>query len=375
MTTQKKLDMVFPGLVTGVAVLLLLGQTFFSFFEDTLIADDLQSVFLNDNCMRASTQTMFVWSLLSVLFAGLLIKSYTTPLIFGSRWQDFSDSKKRKMVGNVVKFIVRASITVQLVGLVAPQFSFAEGLFSDFNVKEANARLVMTGEATTCAAAGASLVSTAALRTWVFSRDCLMAVMVWELVYIPEISLDLWLHHIYVIIGVTLGTDAMVLGQYPAWQPFVDGLAFLLVLGASVSASVEACVFMYHVSAPNANVQANWMLASIVMQICLICVFFIGLPLLLIIKQGIPFGIVLVVVITILAFLVVVECRLVLLKRAIVAHARQKACVKALGTKDMQKEASANVHDATSESLPSAQGELVRLPSLRRGKQGELVEV
>ena len=34
-----------------------------------------------------------------------------------------------------------------------------------------------------------------------------MAVMIWELASIPELSWDAWLHHFFVILGAVVGTD------------------------------------------------------------------------------------------------------------------------------------------------------------------------
>merc|ERR1719213_614771 len=104
-----------------------------------------------------------------------------------------------------------------------------DGLFADFNVKEANARLVSHKQVTTCSEAGMTLNDAAAMRSWTFARDAMMAVMAWELAFIPELPLDSWLHHVFVILGVAIGSDPH-LGSRAQVQPLIDGIAFFLVL-------------------------------------------------------------------------------------------------------------------------------------------------
>merc|ERR1711879_1089241 len=92
------------------------------------------------------------------------------------------------------------------------------------------------------------------------------------------LGVDVWLHHIFVIIGVTLGTDSRISSLDPSLQPILDGLAFLLTFGAALAASFEVFVLMYHLNAPNAGKQAKSMLASIILQAIIVPVFFLILP-------------------------------------------------------------------------------------------------
>merc|ERR1712228_690053 len=103
----------------------------------------------------------------------------------------------------------------------------------------------------------------AAMRSWTFARDAMMAVMVWELAFIPGLPLDAWLHHLFVILGVAMGSDPQLLGSRAPVQPLIDGISFFLVLGATLPAAAR---------------QAKWMMASIMVQALLVLVLFVGLP-------------------------------------------------------------------------------------------------
>ena len=59
----------------------------------------------------------------------------------------------------------------------------------------------------TCQDAGMQVSDAVALRMWTFCRFDLMAVMAWELAYIPDLGVVTWLHHLFVILGVSLFTD------------------------------------------------------------------------------------------------------------------------------------------------------------------------
>jgi hypothetical protein len=176
------------------ATLLLWKPTFVVFFPNFVYTSDLTTVHLHDACIGGTTQTVFVFCLLEVLTACVLLKNYVVPALFGRKtWQEFagngglSDSlkdsggslKQRKMVGFAVKILVRASCGLQIAALVAPQVSLQHGMFGGrFNMKKANAELVEKGRATTCAEAGMTLTDAVAMRAWTFVRDNLMAVMV-----------------------------------------------------------------------------------------------------------------------------------------------------------------------------------------------------
>jgi hypothetical protein len=226
------------------------------------------------------------------------------------------------MVGNLVKIVVRLVVVIILIAFVMPNFDIHRGLFHQLNAWEAAEELKETGLAISCSEAGASTASARSLRAWVTARSFLMSVMAWELVAVPGLGVDLWLHHIFVILGVTFGIDPLIPGRDPVLQPFIDGMAFALVLGASLAAFVEVFVLMYHLTAPNPRLQAKSMLASLITQSILVPTFFLFIPVCLAVTHYMEFGAFLGVVFAILLFLVTVEARLIIAKVAIVKKAR-----------------------------------------------------
>mmetsp|Transcript_73057 Transcript_73057/g.156486 ORF Transcript_73057/g.156486 Transcript_73057/m.156486 type:complete len:394 (+) Transcript_73057:97-1278(+) len=323
--------MAVPGNVkTALALLastaLLWKPTIVVMFPGFLYTSDLSTVFLSDGCIGSTTQTVFVFCLLEVLVACVLLKAHVVPALFGeARWQSFSDLKQRKLLGFLIKIIVRIACAVQILSLVVTQLSLQDGLFARFNVKAANAKLVMDKVVTTCAGAGMVLSDAAAMRAWTFARDDMMAVMVWELAFIPELPLDAWLHHLFVILGVALGSDPQLLGSRAAMQPLIDAVAFFLVLGAALAASVEAAVLMYHFSAPDAARQAKWMTISIVVQAILVAILFVAFPFALVIIHRESFGFLVVGILALIVFLAAVEVKMIAVKLSIVKSSRRKA--------------------------------------------------
>lgn len=276
--------------------------------------------------MGSASQTVFVSCLLEVLVASVLINACTVPLLFGEKVDTFDNLKRRKLVGFVVKIVVRISCALQIMFLIAPYLSFETGLFASYNVKAANARMVRDKKLTTCQDAGLTIRSTSDMRAWTFARDDMMAVMVWELAFIPELPWDAWMHHLFVILGVALGSDPQLLGANSEAQPLIDGVAFFLVLGAALAAGVEFCVLMYHYTAPRAKVQATWMTVSIVVQATLVIVLFIGLPVVMVALHVKELKKVLVIgMLMLILLLSAVEGKMMLVKRKIVLNARKKA--------------------------------------------------
>jgi hypothetical protein len=229
------------------------------------------------------------------------------------------------MVGFFVKIAVRIAVAVQVLFLVTPWVSVENGLFGDFNMKEAYSNLVHKGKTDTCADAGMTLRDAVALRAWTFARDDMMAVMVWELAFIPSLPLDAWSHHLFVIFGVTLGSDPRLLGANAGIQPDVDAISFFLILGAAFAALVEGAVLMYHFRAPAAAIQARWMLASMAIQATIVVVFFGILPGAFVVRKWKSFGSIAFGFMVVLAFLVLVEIKMIVVKWAIVKNSWRKA--------------------------------------------------
>lgn len=320
------LDKIKTALAALLSAMLLWKPAIVSFFPGFIYTTDLTSVTLVDACIGASTQTVFVFCLVEVLVSCVLLKSYVLPSVFGNvMWTSYDDLKRQKMVGFFVKIGVRVAVAVQVLFLITPWVSIQNGLFGDFNMKEAYSNLIYGGKVNTCADFGMTLGGAVALRAWTFARDDMMAVMVWELAFIPSLPLDAWLHHLFVIFGVTIGSDPRLLGARAEIQPYVDAISFFLVLGAAFAALVEGAVLMYHFRAPMAAIQARWMLVSMAIQATIVVVFFGILPAVFVIREWNKFGNLAFGFMAVLAFLVLVEMKMLVVKWAIVKSAWAKA--------------------------------------------------
>eukprot|EP00747_Dinoflagellata_sp_TGD_P092701 gnl/TRDRNA2_/TRDRNA2_165499_c0_seq2.p1 gnl/TRDRNA2_/TRDRNA2_165499_c0~~gnl/TRDRNA2_/TRDRNA2_165499_c0_seq2.p1 ORF type:complete len:274 (-),score=24.22 gnl/TRDRNA2_/TRDRNA2_165499_c0_seq2:56-877(-) len=180
--------------------------------------------------------------------------------------------------------------------------------------------------ATTCAESGMEPHEAAALRLWAFAKFHMIAVHVWELALIPDLTLDSWLHHVFVIGVASIGSEPQALTGKPEIQPYLDSIGFFLIMGASLNSAVKACVVMYHLTAPNASKQANWMWASIAGAFLLTMTTYLALPCFFAFWHAQRLGaLTLILCLLLLALLVFVEFRLILVKRLIAMKARSKA--------------------------------------------------
>eukprot|EP00501_MAST-03F_sp_TOSAG23-6_P001993 GSMAST32.ASY1.ANO1.2078.1 assembled CDS len=282
---------IYKSIPASIAVVLLIWKPLFVvLFPGYVYTGDLTKVFLFQGCIGGSTQTVFVFCLLEVLISCVLLKDIVVPSVFGALWGKFTHLKRRKLVGFCVKIIVRASCFVQIAFLVAPQVDLERGLFGKFNIKKSNMVLLNKHTAMTCEEAGMSLTDAVAMRAWIFARDNIMAVMIWELASIPELPLDAWLHHLFVILGVCLGTDPQVMASQEKVQPFIDNVSFFLILGGSVAGLVESCVLGYHLNSSKPDRQAIWIQRSIAIQSIMVSILFVILPSFVIMKSWQHFG-------------------------------------------------------------------------------------
>ena len=309
-----------------VAILLIWEPLFVAIFPGLIYTSHLTTVFLFQGCIGRSTLTVFLFCLLEILIAGVLLNKIVVPAMFGvETWKTFDHLKRRKLVGFCVKIIVRASCFIQLAILVAPQVDFEKGLFGSVNIKESNMVLETNHTAILCNEAGMTITDTVAMRAWIFSGCDIMAVMVWELAYIPELPIDAWLHHLFVIIGICLGTDRHVMAKQENVQTFIDSFGFFLIMGGAVAGFVECCVLKYHLNNKNPKMQAIWMQISILIQSIMVIVLFIAFPVVVVMRNLHRFRGLAGAYIAPIMILVAIEGKMILVKTSIVKHTKKKA--------------------------------------------------
>jgi len=164
------------------------------------------------------------------------------------------------------------------------------------------------------------------IRSWYFCKYHMVAVHLWELAFIPGLTLDGWCHHLFVVLCAAIASQPEAPTGKPGEQPFLDTIGFSFILGASLNCLVKMCVVMYHYTAPKYLVQARFMEGSIVGAILIEVVFYFTFPLVFTFTHYDKFSTAAVVIIIIgIIFLGFVEVRLVIVKRSIARNARTKA--------------------------------------------------
>lgn len=320
----------------GLLAIVLLWFSTISYFVLDICTGDYTKVWIYEGCINNGTVTVFSFCMVEVIVAAWFLSKYFLPLLFGhALWDTFDNLKQQKLVGFIAQIVIRSSCASQLIGLGlgiwGNHMTLHHGMFPNHNAKLAYDHLLKTNEPTTCAQAGMNDNDVRAMRAWVFAKYHMMAVHIWELAFIPGLTLDGWLHHLFVIVVAAIGCQPTTLGRSAEIQPYIDLVGYSFILGASLNALVKACVVMYHYTAPNALQQARWMEASIAGAWFILLGFYLGFPLIVTVyhakKLGIPTTICLFVLPVV--FLVIVEVRLVLVKRSIARNARRKAAERA----------------------------------------------
>jgi len=318
------------GAATGVV---LLWFTTISVFLLNVCGNNYSKVFIYDGCLGGGSVTVFIFCLLEVIVGAWFLRRYFLPLLFGrENYASFDKLKQEKLVGFIAQIVVRSSCCVQLMTILLGgwglQLSMESGLFSQFNAKMYYHKLVETGESTTCQQAGMHHADVAALRTWYLAKYHMIAVHLWELAYIPGLTLDTWLHNLFLVLIAAMASQPEASLSDGHDQALVDAVGFSFILGASMNSLVKSCVVMYHYTAPNHIRQARWMEASIGGANLITLCFYFGFPIGFIATHWSRFGVVTVWVLLLsVLFLTCVEIRLVIVKRSIARAARRKAAV------------------------------------------------
>jgi len=297
---------------------------------------DFNTVFIYDGCLGWGTATGLVLVLMEVIIGAWFLRKYFLPLLFGHEvYESFDSLKQQKLVGFCAQIVVRSSCAVQLLTILfgswGVQITLDHGLFSQFNAKAAYHKLLDDGIPTTCVAAGMNHLDVAAFRSWYFTKGHMVAVHFWELAYIPGLTLDTWLHHLFVILNAAILSQPQA-GMGSADElPLLDAIGFSYILGASLNSLVKACVVMYHYTAPSYLTQARWMEASIAGAWFLLLTTYFGFPTVFTFIHWNDFHASTRVIVVIgIIFLALVEFRLIIVKRSIARSARRKAAVAAL---------------------------------------------
>ncbi|KAJ1444431.1 hypothetical protein M885DRAFT_627131 [Pelagophyceae sp. CCMP2097] len=132
-------------------------------------------------------------------------------------------TKRRKVVGYVLKVLARGAVMLAMTATVLPFYSFARGL-------------ELTGSHDA---------------RWYGSRILLAAVMAWELSFIPELPPGVWAHQLG-LIGFGLLTLEEELGCGDARSARVlQGICMWVIYGAATQCFKEVAVCLFHLVGPD----------------------------------------------------------------------------------------------------------------------------
>eukprot|EP00927_Polykrikos_kofoidii_P011535 TRINITY_DN14915_c0_g1_i1.p1 TRINITY_DN14915_c0_g1~~TRINITY_DN14915_c0_g1_i1.p1 ORF type:complete len:391 (-),score=59.30 TRINITY_DN14915_c0_g1_i1:130-1302(-) len=291
---------------------------------------DRKHLYIWNGCISQGPIACFLASIMEIVVAAWFLQRFALPALFGKEvFGQFESLKQQKLTGFVAQIAIRSACCVQLIGILIVAFgretTLKRGLFPDSNTKVAWINFVKDGVAENCEALTDG--ETVALRAWFWCRYHMVSVHVWELSYIPGLTIDGWLHHLFVVLVAAVITQPDGYTTKPEVQPLIDIVSFGLVLGASLNWMVKSCVVMYHFTAPAYLTQAKWMDRSVLGAIIITAVFYFGIPWSVGIYHLDKFGLLyaLMFIVTPSIFLVLVEIRLVIVKRSISRSARRKA--------------------------------------------------
>ena len=320
---------------TVITIILIVIPLLSVFVPGWIYTSDLSKVFLFQTCSDWSTQTVFLLCFLRIFICSVLLRHFIVPAIFGyTLWNTWSTKhvlrlKRRKIISLCVKIIIKASCFIQLNILVAPQLSFDEGIFHQYNVINSMIDVKENATAITCKDAEMSMESVIAMRAWYFVRIDFIALMAWELAFVPELHWSEWLHHLLAIMCVGFILEPGITQKNATILPILELYGFGVFLQGPSGVSWDMCIFMYHFNSRNPSRQAMWMKFSTVLQFIGVLVSNIIFPAITMAKNFGKFGAILAGgILSLTIFSIGVEFGILSIKIKVVKHANKKVTVK-----------------------------------------------
>lgn len=276
-----------PHIVLWTSFLLALPIAFVALLEGTGPSD---AEAFDDDCEGVSALTCFVNVSILVWASALIVRRKILPLWWPHTSAAMPAHKAAKAVGYAVKTLFRLAALILL--LILLQYWSFDGLrmgggpvFQDehntllFNRTEALPRSYCQGE------------HGLARRMWHSSKMFFMAVMVWELSFLPSSSWDMWLHHLGLVLGVAFSTDhrlrQLISGPNAPGQkdgPTVrgealDGFAYILMLGTAFMFVKELTVlFFQHRKVSKEGQQYHDLMCAAIVHVVGQAAFYLVLP-------------------------------------------------------------------------------------------------
>jgi hypothetical protein len=320
---------------TVITITLIVIPLLSVFAPGWIYTSDLSKVFLFQTCSDWSTQTVFLFCFLRIVICSVLLRHFIVPAIFGcALWNTWATIhklrlKRRKIISLCVKIIIKASCFFQLIILVAPQLSFDEGLFHQYNVINSTIDVKENGAAMTCKDAEMSMESVIAMRAWYFVRIDFIALLAWELAFVPELHWSEWSHHLLAILCVGFILEPGITQKNATILPILELYGFGVFLQGPSGFSWDICIFMYHFNSKKPSRQVMWMKLSTVLQFVGVLVSNMIFPAITMAKNFAKFGAIVAGGILFLTlFSIVVEFGILSIKISVVRRAKKKVTDK-----------------------------------------------
>lgn len=236
--------------VLWTTVLLLLPTMFALGLEASNGSDDFTS-----DCEGVTGLTCFINVSVMVWLCALICRRKLLPALWPRTHSVMLPGKRDKSIGYAVKTLFRFVVMVQLLYL-ARYWSFDGLRMGGGKVYPSSGGTGewSTGEWSTSYCVGEHGV---ARRLWHLCKMEFLAIMVWELSFLPTSSWDMWLHHVGLILGVAFSTDhnlrrAVAGGTSDGDDgptesgEALDGFAWVLMLGTAFMFAKELTVLFFH---------------------------------------------------------------------------------------------------------------------------------
>jgi len=206
--------------------------------------DSPTSLMLSEFCQIISTKGMLISSFILIWIQYLVSDKYILPFVYQNH-EKLSLAKRRKTLCYFVKTVSRTAILTDCF------------IMWDF-VSDDTIQFSCMGDDVQNTRAYGQLVTLA------------LALVAWELSYMPELSWDMWAHHLIICFVIILATEPSLDIYKDIYYP---KFVFILAFGASLAVISEFCMLIYH-ETPKHNVRQQFHLITVILVVKLI--MFIG---------------------------------------------------------------------------------------------------
>jgi len=203
--------------------------------------DTPTSLIPSEFCQIISTKSMLLSSFVLIWIQYLVSDKIILPFVYRNHL-NLSLSKRRKTLCYFVKSVSRAAILTNC--FIMWNFVSSETIHFSCQDKECVENTRAFGQLVTLA----------------------LAMVVWELSYMPELSWDMWAHHLIICFVIILATEPS-LDIYK--DPYYPKFVFILAFGAAWAVISEFGMLIYH-ETPKSNVRQQFLIIAVILVVKMI---------------------------------------------------------------------------------------------------------